>query len=94
MLWDCMGGMYHISFLVRRSQWAAVLGSAGMGEGKKSRITVVHCSRQCTQNFTKDGSHQTLRANVSAFKDVPMRLDSRPETYAGMWNFQGPESSR
>ena len=91
-----MGRIYHINFLVRRSQWAAVLGSAGMGEGKKSRITVVHCSRQCTQNFTKNGSRQMLIANVSAFKDMPMGLDSdsSPETHVGIWDFWCPESSR
>lgn len=71
VLWEFMGGIYHINFLVRRSHWAlwaAVLSSAGVGEGRKSRITVVHCSRQCTQNVTEDWPCQMLRANVSAFK--------------------------
>lgn len=48
VLWEFMGGIYHINFLVRRSQWAlwaAVFSSADVEEGRKSIITVVHCSR-------------------------------------------------
>lgn len=85
-LWEFIGGIYHINFLVRRSQWAqwaAVLGSAGVGEGRKSRITVVRCSRYCTQNFTKDWSCQTLRASVPAFKDVPLGLDAAQRPMLG-----------
>lgn len=87
VLWEFMGGIDHINFLVRRSQWAlwaAVLSSAGVGEGSKSRITVDHCSRQCTQNVTKDWPCQMLRANASAFKRRAhgLGLQSKDQSWA------------
>lgn len=90
VLWEFVGGIDHINFLVSRSQWAlwaAVLSSAGAGEGRKSRITVAHCSRQWTPIFTKVWPCQMLRANGSAFKDAPIESDSSPQTHPGMRDF-------
>lgn len=63
------------------------LAQLAWGEGRKSRITVVHCSRYCTQNFTKDWSCQMLRASVPAFKDVRMGLNAaqRPTLGCGTY---------
>lgn len=83
VLWDFMGGIYHINFPVKDP--SGLSGSCTQlswhGGGVKSGITVVHCSRQCTQNFTNHGTRPTLRANASACKDVPMGSDSSPETH-------------
>lgn len=58
VLWEFMGGIYHINFLVRRSQgalWAAVLSLAGVGEGRKSTITVVCCSDNTPKTSQRTG---------------------------------------
>lgn len=59
------------------------LAQLAWGRGGKSRITVVHCSRYCTQNFTKDWSCQMLRASVPALKDVLMGLNAAQRPMLG-----------
>lgn len=64
----------------------------GGGEGEQN-----HCGplfQTITQHYTKDSPCETLRANVSALKDVAMGSDSSPETHPGMWDLYCPESSR
>ena len=90
VLWEFMGGIYHVNFLVGRSHWAlwaAVLSSAGVGEGRKSRITVSIVRDNASRTSQRIGLVKCLGQTSLLSEDVPTDLDFSPKTEPGPQDF-------